>query len=348
MAISLPDARQLPDDVLQALRLRALRGIERGFSETDVADLLGVSPETVSRWWTAYATGGLAAIPGDRTGRPVGSGRTLSDEQAHHIRVRIDNFSPEELDIPSPLWSRRAVRDLIRQELGITMPVRTVGEYLRRWGYTAKRPRRHARQQDPEAVRKWLEETDPALEARAREEGAEIFWCDETGAAADEHPRYGYARKGRPATIEVPDTHIRMNQISAISNEGTVRFMTYEGAMDGALFTVFLGRLLRTTTRKIILIVDRLKAHEKGTVADWVEAHKERIEVISMPSHTPELNPDEYLNNDLKGNVNEAGLPANEGELRSRMQRFMRQLFSAPEHVKNYFLHPCVQYAAGT
>jgi hypothetical protein len=139
-----------------------------------------------------------------------------------------------------------------------------------------------------------------------------------------------------------------MNQISAISAEGTVRFMTYEGAMDGALFTVFLGRMLRSTARKIILIVDRLKPHEKGTVTEWVEARKDRIELIALPARAPELNPDEYRNNDLKGNVNEAGSPANEGDLRSRIQRFMRRLLSAPEHVMNDFLHPCVQYAAGT
>ncbi len=61
MAISLPDARELSDDILEALEL--------GFTETEVADLLGVSRETVCRWWTAYAAGGLDAIPGDRTGR---------------------------------------------------------------------------------------------------------------------------------------------------------------------------------------------------------------------------------------------------------------------------------------
>jgi Winged helix-turn helix len=85
MAISLPDARQLSDEVLEALRLRALRGCELGFTGADVADLLGVSRETVSRGWTAYAAGGLGALPSDRTGRPVGSGRTLSEEQARHI-----------------------------------------------------------------------------------------------------------------------------------------------------------------------------------------------------------------------------------------------------------------------
>jgi transposase len=159
MALSLPDARQLSDEVLEALRLRAVRGCELGFTQTDIADLLGVSQETVSRWWTAYAAGGPAALPGDRTGRPVGSGRTLSDEQAGHIQDLIDDHCPEDLGVPAPLWSRRAVRDLIRNEYGIALPVRTVGDYLKRWGYTAKVPRRHARRQDPEEVRRWLEET---------------------------------------------------------------------------------------------------------------------------------------------------------------------------------------------
>src|SRR3954466_15120319 len=191
MALTLPAARQLSDDVLEALRLRAIRGRELGFTEADVAALLGVSRETVSPWWSAYTRHGPDAFPGDRTGRPVGTGRTLSDEQAAHIRDLIDQHSPEKLGIPAPLWSRRAVRDLIRKEYGIAMPVRTVGEYLRRWGYTAKKPRRHARDQDPEEVDRWLNETYPDLARKAGEEGADILWCDETGVAADEYPGYG-------------------------------------------------------------------------------------------------------------------------------------------------------------
>jgi transposase len=141
MAISLPDARLLSDDVLQALRLRALRGCELGFTEADVADLLGVSRETVSRWWSAYSSQGLDALPQERSGRPLGSGRLLSDQQASHIQGLLDNHSPEGLGIPAPLWSRRAVRDLIRNEFAIDLAVRTVGAYLDRWGYTAKKPR---------------------------------------------------------------------------------------------------------------------------------------------------------------------------------------------------------------
>jgi hypothetical protein len=277
----------------------------------------------------------------------VGSGRTLSDEQARHIQQQVDDHSPEELGIAAALWSRKAVRDLIRNECGIDMPVRTVGEYLKRWGYTAKSPRRHAKGQEPEEVAEWLDETYPAIEERAACEGAEIHWCDETGAAADEHPRKGYARTGHPAWIEVPHPHIRMNLVSTISNAGEVHFLTYKEAMTAALFVTFLEKLVGEATRKVFLILDRLPAHEAKSVADWVAGHADRIELFWLPKSAPELNADEYLNNDLKGAINAEGLPGNTAELRSRIERFMGKLLHLPEHVRNYFQHPCVQYAAG-
>lgn len=346
MAISLPDARLLSDEVLDALRVRALRGCELGFTEADVADLLGVARETVSRWWAAYHAGGLDALPHDRTGRPQGSGRTLTDQQAAHLQAILDARVPEEVGIPAPLWTRRAVRDLIRQECGIAMPLRTVGAYLQRWGYTAKRPRRHAKNQDPDEVGEWLDKTYPKIHRRARREGATIHWCDETGVGADEHPRTGYARQGQPARMEVPDTHIRINMVSTVTNGGAVRFMTYSGAMTAALFIVFLGRLLRDATGKVFVIVDWLPAHQAATVRAWVGQRQDKIELFELPRRAPELNADEYLNNDVKGNVNAAGLPPDKPTLRSRLQAFMHRLVKWPEHIKSYFQHPCVQYAA--
>ena len=346
MAITLPDARQLSDEVLDALRLRAVHGCELGFPEADVADLLGIARETVSRWWSAYVQQGPDALPGDRSGRPVGTGRTLSDEQAQHLQNLIDTNSPEQLGIPSPLWCRRAVQDLIRKEYGVAMPVRTVGAYLRRWGYTAKKPRRHARDQKPEEVQRWLNETYPQLAQKAREEGADILWCDETGVVADAYAGYGYAREGQRATVEVPKPHIRINMISAISNAGWLRFMTYAGNMNGTLFLAFLGQLLRGTTRKIYLIVDRLKAHDTVAVRQWLAAHQDRIELVPLPTYSPELNAGEYLNNDMKGNVKAFGLPHSKEELRALVQNFMHKLLHLPDHVMSYFLHPAVAYAA--
>lgn len=346
MPIHLPDARQLSDEALQVLRLRALRGIELGYSELDLADLLGVCHETVSRWWTAYRAAGLPALPGGRTGRPLGSGRFLSDQQAERIQTRIDFHSPEEGGIPHALWTRRAVRDLIRQEFGLDLAERTVGLYLRRWGYTSKRPSRHARQQDPDEVEQWLLETYPAIEEQAAREGAEILWTDEVGVAADHHPGCGYARAGERARMEVPGPHIRVNQISAIGNEGTVRFMTYQGTLNAAVFLLFLQKLVTGAGRKILLIADRLRAHKTPEVEAWVEAHRDQIEVFYLPAYSPELNPVEYLNNDRKGAVNEAGLPPDRPTPQGRLVDFMRRLVRVPEHVISYFLHPWTQYAA--
>src|SRR5207237_5139294 len=180
---------------------------------------------------TADVSDGLSALPGGRSGRPLGSGRFLSDQQAERSRACIDLHSPEDVGIPHALWTRRAVRDLIRKEFDIDLAERTVGQYLRRWGYTSKKPGRHARQQDPDEVEQWLLETYPAIEAQAGREQAEIMWADEVGVAADHHPGCGYAREGERATMDVPGPHIRANQISAISNEGTVRFMTYKVAL---------------------------------------------------------------------------------------------------------------------
>jgi transposase len=347
MAIELPDARTLSDEVLQALRLRALRGCERGLNESDVAELLGVARETVSRWWSAYTTGGVAALPDERSGRPVGSGRTLNDEQAAHIQELLNENTPNKLGIASPLWNRRAVRDLIHKEYGIDMPVRTVGEYLKRWGYTAKRPGRQSKDQDPEEVRQWLEETYPEIERRAREEDAEIHWCDETGVAADEYPGTGYSPKGEPATKEVPNSHIRVNLISTITNAGMVHFMTYKDTMDAALFIAFLEGLLQITTKKVFLIVDRLRAHKAKEIDAWVAEHANRIELFDLPRYAPERNPVEYLNDDLKGQVNAEGLPDTKDRLESHIHQFMLRLMQLPEHVIAYFQNPYVQYAAG-
>jgi transposase len=346
MAIELPDARELSDESLQVIRLRALHGIELGFSETDLANLLGVCHETISRWWTAYCAHGLHSLPGGRTGRPLGSGRFLAEQQADRIQGLIDNHSPEQLGIAQALWTRRAVQELIRKEFDIDLAERTVGQYLRRWGYTSKKPARHSRKQEPDEVQQWLEETYPAIEEQADRENAEILWTDEVGVDADHHPGYGYAREGERATMEVPGPHIRVNQISAISNEGTVRFMTYKGSLNAAVFLVFLKKLIEGANRKVLLIADRLQAHKTPEVIAWLEARKDQIEVFYLPAYSPEMNPVEYLNDDMKGAVNKAGLPNDRGTLASRILDFMDCLAHIPEHVISYFFHPSVQYAA--
>jgi transposase len=346
MSIELPDARQLSDLVLEALRLRALRGCELGFSETAVADLLGVGRETVCRWWSAYQKGGLEAIPQERTGRPVGSGRTLNEAQAIHLQAMLKDHSPEDWGIAAPLWTRRAVRDLIRNEYGVEMPIRTVGEYLKRWGYTPKKARRRAKGQDPEEVHEWLENIYPAIEEAAQRQGGEIHWCDEKGVGANEFSGRGYAPVGETPEVEVASHPCQINVISTITNDGHMRFMTYRTAMTAAVFLVFLDRLVRGASKKIFLIVDQLPAHTSAAVEAWLRGREDKIEIFYLPPGSPELNPDEYLNNDIHTGVNETKLPDSQCELRSNIQRFMHKLAKLPEHIMSYFTNPFIHYAA--
>src|SRR5512135_683693 len=174
MAIELPDGRCESNEVLEALRLRAVHARELGYAVIDIAAVLGVREETISRWCSRYDRGGREALPGDRIGRPIGSGRLLDREQEQGIRQALETKTPQELEIPSALWTRQAVRELIHQQVGLRLPIRTVGEYLRRWGYTPQKPVRKAYKQDPKAVAEWLEETYPAIERRAAKEDGEI------------------------------------------------------------------------------------------------------------------------------------------------------------------------------
>jgi transposase len=340
MALALPDTRSLPDDVRAALRLRAVAAREAGFPNDTVAAILGVRPESVSRWFDAYQRGGLEALPGDRTGRPVGSGRRLTPAQEGRLEALVVVTTPADYGIASGLWTRQAVRQLILQEYGLRLPIRTVGEYLLRWGLTPQRPVRHATRQDPEEVRRWLEEQYPAVAARAEAEGAEIHWGDETGARAESTRQRGYAPANEPPEQAVSGKRFRVNMISTITNQGKLRFMLYDGTMTGALFVLFLTRLVAGATRKIFLIVDRLKVHAAEEVQVWLYEHQDQLEVIPLPRYAPERNADEYLNNDVKAKLNAAGPAATREELKGNLRSIMHRLANLPEHVQAYFEYP--------
>src|SRR3954454_2409508 len=336
MAIELPDGRSESNDVLEALRLRAVHARQLGYAVVDIAAILGVCEETVSRWCSRYDQGGQEALPGDRTGRPTGSGRLLNTEQEQSLQQTIEAKKPAELGITSALWTRQAVRELIQQQVGIRLPIRTVGEYLRRWGYTPQKPVRKSYKQDPVAVAEWLERKYPAIEERAAKEGGEIHWGDETGVRSTCQHSRGYARPGETPEMIVPGTRFSVNMIATVTNQGKVRWMIYTGKMNAALFIVFLARLIAGAEKKVFLIVDHLSVHEAAAVGQWLAGKKDRIEVFYLPKYAPERNPDEYLNCDIKANINTDGLPKDREELRGKLHRFMQRLAKLPARVASY------------
>jgi hypothetical protein len=245
----------------------------------------------------------------------------------------IDTKPPQELAIPSALWTRAAVQELIGQQTGQRLPIRTVGQYLARWCYTPQKPVRKAYRQDPQAVARWLETTYPQIEKRAAQEGGEIHWGDEMGVRSTCQHSRGYSRPSHTPELPVSGSRFSVNMISTITNQGKVRWMIYEGRMNAALFIVFLTRLIAGAAKKVFLIVDHLSVHEAAAVEEWLADKKDQIEVFYLPKYTPERNPDEYLNCDVKTNINTDGLPKDRADLKGKLRRFMQKLSKLPERI---------------
>lgn len=340
------DARKLKTEVQQQLRNQAVRLRKKGMGYKEIAEIVCASPNAVGGWCRAYAKYGAKGIKIQKRGRRQGEQRTLTPEQEKRIQKAIVDKEPDQLKLPFALWTRIAVQQLIKQLLLIEMPIRTVGEYLNRWGFTPQKPLRRAYEQNPKLVQQWHDEQYPAIAAKAKKEKADIHWGDETGLCNDSQHGRSYAPMGKTPAIRLCAKRERINLISSITNQGKVRFMIYKKTMNAQLFIKFLERLINDAGRKIYLILDNLRVHHSKIVKTWVNDHKNQIELFFLPSYSPELNPDEYLNCDLKAGVH-SGVPArSKGRLKSKALSHLRMLQKKPDRVMKYFRHPKIAYAA--
>lgn len=340
------DARTLNQEAQEALRNQIVRLRKTGRPHKVIADIVGVTESHCSRVWARYQKGGANSVAKGKRGRRQGEQRKLSAEQEAEIKRLLIDKVPNQLKLSFALWTRDAVRQLIEQKYEISMPIRTVGEYLKRWGFTPQKPAKWAKEQSTPAVANWLLKEYPAIAKRAKQEKAEIYWGDETGIQTGANVEKGYSPKGKTPVIRQTARKHRVNMMSAITNQGQVRFMFYKDTMNSKRLIIFMKRLIKDAGRKVFLILDNLKVHHSVAVTGWLEKHKEEIEVFFLPSYSPELNPDEYLNNSLKGRVHSGERAQNAKQLESKARKHMRSLQNNRTKVKKFFEHPCAAYAA--
>lgn len=173
---------------------------------------------------------------------------------------------PDDYGLPYSVWNREAVQALIKRLCHKTMPLSTVGLYLRRWGMTAQKPIQRAYERSPQAVDLWLERTYPAIVQQAKQDKGQIHWLDETGIRNECQHIRSYAPKHQTPVRLKPAKRIRMNMISTLTNQGKVRFMTYEDSLHADLFIRFLQHLIRDTDKKLLVIMDNLRVHHASKV----------------------------------------------------------------------------------
>lgn len=339
------DARKLKREAQQLVRKQVIRLRKAGKTYQEISEIVGIHKSTTCAIFKKYESGGHKAIEGRKRGRPEGSNRTLTVDQEKRLKKAITDKTPDQLKFPFALWTRKAVKELIMQLFCIEMPIRTVGEYLRRWGFTPQKPLRRAYEQNPKLVKQWLEEKYPAINSKAKKEGAEIHWGDETGLCNDSQHGRSYAPKGKTPAISLNAKRERINLISSITNQGKVRFMIYDKTMNAQVFIKFCQRLIKDSKRKIFLILDNLRVHHSHVVKDWVQDYKDQIELFFLPSYSPELNPDEYLNCDLKAGVHSGAPARSKRQLKGKAISHLRMLQKSPKRVAKYFKHPKISYA---
>ncbi|MCX6178750.1 MAG: IS630 family transposase [Chlorobiales bacterium] len=206
----------LIDSAIIALRKKGKKNLE-------VSELLGLSLQTTSRWWQWYLQAGNKMLSVPKRGRKTGDKRTLTVEQEKAIQKMIIDHYPDQLKLPFALWDRQAILMLIKQQFGIQMPIRTVGEYLSRWGYTPQKPVRKAYEQRPAEVERWMQESFPEIKAKAKSKQAEIYWGDETGIATNGNLVRVYEPSGKTPELRLNADKIEVFYLPAYSPPHTHR-----------------------------------------------------------------------------------------------------------------------------
>ncbi|MHB2001651.1 MAG: IS630 family transposase [Solirubrobacteraceae bacterium] len=343
------DARSLSQDAQEALRVRGVKLLQQGYTQAEVAEVCGVHVRQVQRWASRFRRGGWKALEKRKRGRSSESQMTLSAAQQAKLVEAIKSKSPEQLRIPDLLWTRSAVRELIERQCGVRLDLSTISQYLARWGFTLKRPAKQALEADPVVVEAWLSEVYPKLKARAAKERGLILWQDESGIQLRHlTPKAGYAPRGQRVVAKISGKRISTNMTSALSNSGKLHFSIFEGRFTAQLFIEFLQRLIRSyPDRKLFLICDNHSTHHAKAVKQWVADHAERIELHFLPAYSPELNPDEYLNQDVKRHMRQLHpRPTDKPFLKDTIRAFLHRRQRQPHIVTNYFQAPAVKYAA--
>lgn len=335
------DARKLSHEALEAIRIRAVEQVLAGANADDVIAALGMHRSNIFRWLQAYHAGGWEALKARAiTGRPS----KLDARQMQWLYRTIVGKNPMQLGFLFALWTREMIRELVLKKYGVRLALSTVGRILRDLGLSCQRPLYRAFEQNPGLVQAWLDEEFPKIREEAKRLKAQVFFGDEAGLRSDFHAGTTWGKKGETPVVTSTGKRHSLNMISAISPRGDLRFMVVKGCVGAKVFIGFLKRLIQGATRPVFLILDRHPAHVAKLTRAFVESTKGKLRIFFLPPYSPELNPDEYVWNNLKATVGRK-MTTHAEEMKSRVISHLRSLQKNPEKVRSFFRAPTTSYA---
>lgn len=347
MKIEKVDYRKMPESARYEIRKRVVVLVcSKKMTRLEASESFGVNNCAVGEWVKRYKLGGYKALLCGKKGRKSEDMKLLSNDNEKFIQKLMIDKHPDQYKLNFALWTRKAVQELIEQELCIILAITTVGDYLKKWGFTPQKPAKRAYEQCPKKVQEFLDNEYPKIKEDAKLEKADIYWGDETGVKNTCNHGRGYAPKGKTPIKVSLSKRLSINMVSAITNRGDVQFMLYSDTMNAVRLIEFMQLLIKNAKRKVFLILDNLKVHHCKVVKNWLLENSDKIKVFHLPSYSPELNPDEYLNCDLKQGLSVKRSPRNEKQLTENVENHMNMLQNNPQRIEKYFKHKSIKYAS--
>ena len=337
------DGRTLGHDTLEEMRLLTVQRMNEGERTADVAASFGMHRSWAFKCRAAVRGPGkgLRALRSTKgTGRP----RKLTPAQEQQVFRWINGKNPQQYGFDFGLWTRQIVQVLVLERFVVRLSLASIGAMLARLGLTAQKPLQRAYQRDPQAIELWQREAYPAIAKRAREEGAEIFFWDESGFRADSVHGKTWAKRGQTPVVNRPGQRQSISAASAVNSKGAFWFQTYQGALTGELFVQLLQKLMHRRKKAVHLVVDGLPAHKKAAVKQYVVSTHGKLTLHFLPGYAPDLNPDELVWSHTK-RTGVARRPLQKGEkLEERVNEQLQAVADNPSLVRSFFGHPSVAY----
>ncbi len=339
------DGRKLDHQTLEAIRMMAVERVREGEAPSAVIQSYGFCRTTIYKWLSKLdraKNDPSVLVSRPATGRP----RRLTTRQEQQIFKWINGKDPRQYGFDFGLWTRRIVADLIERKFGHAYSLASVGELLARLNLTPQKPLQRAYQRDPEAIDRWKRELFPAISQRARDEGAEIYFWDESGFRADGVHGKTWGEKGKTPVIERPGQRQSISAASAVNATGGFWYCTYEGGLTAELFISLLRKMMRNREAPVHLVLDGLPAHKTGLVKQYVESMNGRLTLHFLPGYAPDLNPDELVWSHMK-RTGVARAPLRKGEkLADKVRSQLAKIKKSPGMVRAFFGAPSVAYIA--
>lgn len=285
---------------LQRRRVLAVQHLAEGYSVEEVADFLDVAPRSVWRWQAAFRRHGVSGLEAKREpgpGRP--SQLTTTQEK---IVLRWLSDSPTEHGYATDLWSTPRLAQLIEQEFGAHFHPDYLGTWLRQRGYTPQKPRCVHREQDDEAIARWLAEDWPRIKRKARRRDACLLLLDESGLLMAPLLRRSWALKGHP-----PESKYKAGRREKVSVAAALWLpplrdhlhVAYQTLVNGYFTNVevadFLSSAVQGLPGPVIVLWDGGTMHKGGPIRALVEESAGRLDIEPLPAHAPKLMPVEFL-----------------------------------------------------